>query len=725
MNRLILSVYERRKHPQYEQIHLLSKDEKISIPLLRQRLYDIVLTGKLVLCLDSELSKLFKDDYSFNDHGIYYDVFCNSNFDFRVHQLEKELKKEQLKHQKLLLKDRQKADLLYLNILEIEIQLKDLQLQTAFVLVPLESRTQKRDYQRWLEYENFLDPVSKYEKQDKVIVTSACILDIETTSLDFETGSITMIGIKPLASMHYQVIVNPTVDQIKDLFSYLEGKAVIGHNLLFDLSWLMAKAGLEFVPSIETVDTMLLAHVSGERQLSLKHLSMMYGNFKGRRNTMTADEYYLVEDLLATELLYNKFKAALNTFAGKLVSNAVKAFSEVKVNGVVIDDARLFEVRDHYRSYDVPHYHFNVDSNRELAKFLLDEGVPLTDKTDKGDYKVDIETLENYNNYPVVQEYLDYQKEMGIYQKFIKPYCELESFVIRPDIKLWGTETGRLSCSNPNVQQIPNRSLFKDIFRSRFKGDGYIASIDLDQAELRIAALLSGDEIYARALLSNDFHKLVASKTFEKPESEVTKQERFTAKSVNFGGVLYGGSAKGIASRIKVATELVAKVQEWYKQEYERLTYWIESEKIKAVKTNQITTYFGRTRELEEVHDRKMRWDEKRRIGVNTAVQSVASDVMLYVVTRLAGLLRKNKLKSKILFPVHDELLIDIYKPELDQIVDLLKQSFKDVLKTPLGQLELSKTLPISGVLEYGQSWLYVKNEKYPPDGKVKISSLE
>jgi DNA polymerase-1 len=103
--------------------------------------------------------------------------------------------------------------------------------------------------------------------------------------------------------------------------------------------------------------------------------------------------------------------------------------------------------------------------------------------------------------------------------------------------------------------------------------------LTLDQAELRIAALLSGDEIYSQALLSNDFHRLVASKTFGKPEKEVSKQERFVAKSVNFGGVLYGGSASGIATRIKVDPMVVEKVQQWYKQEFVKLTNWIEKHK--------------------------------------------------------------------------------------------------------------------------------------------------
>ncbi len=715
MERLILSIYERKKNPHYEQVHLLSKEEKVSVPLLRERLYPLDLTGKLVLCLDSELSKLFKEDYSFNDHGIYYDCFYNSNFDLHLYKVEKD-------KAKLVAKYKKKPTEGIANVLEFtDLELAQRSSQVAFVLVPLEQQTQKRDYERWLNFESFVDPVEAYKHADFWnFEDNNYVLDIETTSLDFNTGEITLIGLKAVDGKTYKILSNPNAILIQGLLRNLEGKTIIGHNLLFDLSWLMAKAGLEFVPNFEVIDTMLLAHVSGERQLSLKHLSMMYGNFKGRRNTMTADESYLVEDLLATELLYNKFKGALNTFAGKLVCQAVRAFSETKVAGIKLDSDKLFQLRDYYQNLiDNPKYSFNVNAPREVAQYFLEQGVQLQTKNERGDYSVDQKVIETYKH-PVVVEYLDYKKEINIYNKYIKSYSTMQSFTIHPNIMLFGTETGRLSCSDPNVQQIPNKSEFKAIFKSRYGSDGYVATIDLDRAELGIAALLSGDEVYAKALTSQDFHRLVASKTFGKPEKDVTKQERFVAKAVNFGGVLYGGSAKGIASRIHVEADVVAKVQEWYKHEFVVLTDWIETQKDISVKTNQVITFFGRTRSLEG-----LRWDQKRRIGVNTAVQSIASDVMTYIVTRLSGLIRKNKLRSKVMFPVHDELLIDIYKPELDKVIELLKQSFRDVLKTPIGQLKLSSTLPISGTLEWGNSWLELKNEKYPPIGSVKISSLE
>lgn len=719
LDKLIVSVYPTKKPKDIELVSLLDKGDKKSIPDLRKALAGIDLKNKLILITDSTLAKLFKSDYGFNDHGIYFDLVE----DFRItnEELERQYKKEHnLYVSKPLPSEHEISFNLYRkNYIE--------RCKLNSVVVFMEKETAKRDYERFMNYENFVDPINQYSVSTNLdlyfTLHDDCkefIIDIETTGLDFTKDNLTMLSVKAVGSKELLVLENPDVASVKRILEVLENHVIIGHNLVFDLSWLMFYSSLNKALDWQTIDTMLLAHVSGERRLSLKHLSMMYGNFKGRRNTLTADEAYLVEDMLTTELLYNKFSSVYNCFAGRLVCEAVKAFSEVKVRGCYIDSKVLFELRDDYSHLETEEkYNFNINSNRELADYFIKNGVELNHKTATGDYKVDKITLSYLApKYEIVQEYLDYKAELSIYQKYIKPYCELQSFVLRPDILLFGTETGRLSAQNPNVQQIPNKSKFKDIFRSRFE-NGYIATIDLDRAELGIAALLSGDEDYVKALLSDDFHRLIASMTFEKPENEITKNERFVAKAVNFGGVLYGGSANGIASRINVESEVVAKVQEWYKQGFPTLTNWIEQQKQLAVRTSQVETFFGRTRILSN-----MRYDQKMRIGVNTAVQSVASDVMLYIVVRLAGLLRKTDLQSTILFPVHDELLLDIKAAELEQVEKLLQQAFKDVLKTPLGKLSLSDKLPISGTLEYAKSWLYLKSDKYQPEGELYVSSL-
>ena len=673
MQKMILTTYP-VKEKSIPIIALLDKGKPISIPAMRKALKGLDLDDRLILCTDPKISKLFKADYGTNDHGIYYDVDTNPGSGKAINA----------------------------------------------VIVPLEQQTKERDFERFLGYDDFVDPTSGYSVSSDLNSYFAkskedhFILDIETTGLDFTVDKITMLSVKELGRDEILICDNPSVDVIKGVFSHLEGKKVIGHNLVFDLSWTMYNCGLVFAPIFQTIDTMLLAHVAGERRLSLKHLSMMYGNFKGRRNTLTADHAYLIEDMLTTETIYEKFKDHYTSFSGRLVCEAVKTFSEIKVAGLEIDQDKLFGLRDDYQHLEQEGRYST--SNRELAAFFLKEGVPLFQKTEGGDFSVARPVLEYFKSYPIVEEYLDYKAELSIYQKYIKPYCELDSFILRPNLKLAGTDTGRLSCSDPNVQQIPNKSKFKDIFRSRFEG-GFIATIDLDRAELGIAALLSGDDAYAEAMTTQDFHSLVARKTFQK--EDITKAERFTAKAVNFGGVLYGGSAKGIASRIGVETEIVAKIQDWYKKEYSTLTNWIEDQKSSAVTLSSIQTYFGRNRVLDGLRE-----DQKRRIGVNTAVQSVASDVMLYIIVKLSLLLRKGQLRSKILFPVHDELLLDIHPLEIEEVIKLLEDVFKSLLETPIGKLKLSETLPISGTLEWGESWLYLKSEKYQPIGSKYISSL-
>ena len=722
LEKLIITIYPTKKPKDIELISLLDKSEKATTPLLRKRLSDIDLKNKLILINNRELSKLFKPDYTFNDHGIYYDLI----YDFRISNSDYERlykKEHKLYVSKPLPEEHVESCANWVTEQLLQNRLNS-------VVVFMERETSKRDYERFLQYDSFVDTVSDYSVLrnysdmnyyfQKYSEVRAFILDIETTGLDFTKDSLLMLSVKAVEASEVLIIHNPDVYDIKLILKALEGKKVIGHNLLFDLSWLMYYCSMEFSPDFDTIDTMLLAHVSGERRLSLKHLSMMYGNFKGRRNTLDADEAYLIEDMLTTELLWNQFKHIYNSFAGRLVCEAVKSFAETKVSGVVLDKNRLFEIRDEYKHLEEPKYDFNVNSNSDLAEYFIGKGVVLTEKTEKGSLRVDQISLNKIRDkYPVVAEYLDYKAELNIYQKYILPYCALTDVTIRPNIKLFGTETGRLSCSDPNVQQIPNKSLFKDIFRSRFE-DGLIATIDLDRAELGIAALLSGDSDYVKALLSDDFHRLIAAMTFQKKEEEVTKLERFTAKAVNFGGVLYGGSARGIAARIDVETEVVEKIQNWYKQGFPILTEWIEKTKHNSAKTRAVHTYFGRTRILNN-----MDYAQAMRIGVNTSVQSVASDVMLYIVVRLSSLLRKNKLQSKILFPVHDELLLDIKHSELETVEELLQQAFSDVLKTPLGKLELSKILPISGTLEYAKSWLYLKSDKYQPEGKLFISSLK
>lgn len=673
MNKVILTLRDTRlEYKGIPIISLLKEGESEKVSTIRKNLLELDLQDSLILSTSSKINKLFKDDYEFNDHGIYYPILPNP----------------------------------------------DKTGNACGKVVFFEKETASRDLERFLLFEDFLDPILGYSKSDVIEESSEYILDIETTGLDFKKDKIFSIGIKALDSKLYHIISAPTMEDIKVLFKTLEHKLVIGHNLVFDLTWLLFHGGFRYFPeNIRLVDTMLLAHVSGERKLSLKHLSMMYGDFLGRRGDYFNDEY-LLEDLLSTECLFHQFSPYKEYTATKIICEATKSLCEMRLNGVYFSQEKLFELRDTLKP-DEFQYNFNYNSPLEVQEFFLSQGVHLKEKTATGNFSVAAPVLKKLDN-EVVKDFLKFKSDLNIYQKFIVPYCNMTHTQIHADFLLWGTETGRLSCRNPNLQQIPNASEFKDIFRSRFK-NGYIGSLDLDQAELRVAALLSQDEIYAQALLADDFHSLIASKAFNVPILEVTKSQRNVAKTVNFGGVLYGGSAKGIAFRIGESPEVVQQIQIWYESNFPILTSWMEEEKEKALQLGYVVTYFGRRRWLSNKVYRK---DEIERLAVNTLVQSVASDIMTFIVAQVDYQLRKSKLKSVILFPVHDEILLDIHPDELTEVQEILQQSFSKIYQTSLRHLRVSKILPMTGTFEYGSSWLYVKNKTYPSLGFRKFSSF-
>lgn len=571
------------------------------------------------------------------------------------------------------------------------------------------------------------------------------VVDIETSGLDL-TATIHYIGMADddgnyfiLESPKNRVDketgresirpIEPTV--IKELGTYLYdcGVELICHNTSFELYQFVGHdpfrddSDWQYIP---TIDTMLLAHNGGnEWNLRLKHLMSMYTNLPGSHaGGGVYDREYLALDLIGTKEIYKRFEPELETYSGQLMCDMSGILGTMRARGVPIDQ-KLLKVLYDQLSVEVEESSANLEklfgkgvnwnSPAQVANALLSAGIPLSAKTKSGNLSVAETVLEGLaEKYPQVAALLAHRGKAKLYSGFVSPYVEANTAYVYPSLMLHGAETGRLSCRNPNLQQIPREGIFKQIFKSRWEG-GLYALVDLDQAELRAAAIISGDHAFVEALLAEDAHRAIASIVFNKPQEDITAAERKASKAVTFG-TLYGGTPEGLAARAGIPVSRADHVQKelfgnfpglaaWARE----IKMWVENERDPLI----FRTPFGRKRNLTKVR----RWEGTTgayRKAINTNPQSLASDIMLSIVRNIFFNLQEADLRSRPLFLVHDSCLLEVYPGEEQAVGAAVQQSFAE-LRTPLDAYKMAHLLPMSGELLMGETWAHVEstNEAY------------
>jgi DNA polymerase-1 len=278
--------------------------------------------------------------------------------------------------------------------------------------------------------------------------------------------------------------------------------------------------------------------------------------------------------------------------------------------------------------------------------------------------------------------------------------------------------------SDPNLQQVSREGPLKLIFvpRPEFAG-GHYGLVDLEQAELRVAALLSNDEALVEALLSEDTHRYIASRLLGKPMDQITPTERKASKKVTFG-VLYGGSAPGIAGKADLPVELIVEIMQMLGREFKALAKWMRQRKREAQETGWISTLFGRQRDVTDLRKRGD-FGAIGRQAVNTPIQSLASDSMLVIARAFDRGLRREKLHSRILWTIHDSTITEVYPGEEEAVARMAQEAFESLNDTPLAKLPLSDRLPLTGSFLIAKSWAQVEstNEHYEPGPSWNCSS--
>ena len=335
---------------------------------------------------------------------------------------------------------------------------------------------------------------------------------------------------------------------------------------------------------------------------------------------------------------------------------------------------------------------FNINSPKQLGVVLFENmKLPGGRKTKTG-YSTAADVLEKLApEHPVVAKILEYRQ----YTKLKSTYADGLANYIQNDGRIHGkfnqtiTATGRISSTEPNLQNIPVRMELGRLIRKVFiPEDGYrFVDADYSQIELRVLAHCSGDEHLIQAYKEqSDIHRITASQVFHIPFDEVTPQQRRNAKAVNFG-IVYGISSFGLSQDLSITRKEAAKYIDDYFATYPGIKTFLDHAVRHAREEGYVVTLFGRRRPVPELSSSNfMQRSFGERVAMNSPIQGTAADIIKIAMIRVNQRLKDQKMMSRLVLQVHDELLIEAYEPELDEVQNILKEEMEHAaeLKVPL-----------------------------------------
>ena len=364
--------------------------------------------------------------------------------------------------------------------------------------------------------------------------------------------------------------------------------------------------------------------------------------------------------------------------------------SELETFGIKLQDGIDFLTQE---IYNLAGEEFNIKSPKQLGELLFEKlKLPVVKKTKSG-YSTDVDVLEKLRTeHPIIEKILEYRqltKLNSTYVEGLKPFINPKTKRIHSFFHQTITATGRISSTEPNLQNIPTRIEFGKQLRKVFKpakGKVYIDA-DYSQIELRVLAHLSEDEHMIEAFKNGeDIHRQAASKVFGIPQDEVTKEQRSSAKAVNFG-IVYGISEFGLGQQLGINRNKAKEYIEQYLTEYSGVRMFMQESIKKAKETGYSMTMFGRRREIAELKSNNyMVRQFGERAAMNTPVQGTAADIMKIAMIKVFKELQKRNLQTKIVLQVHDEMMLEAPIEEKEKVKKLLQECMESAasLKVPL-----------------------------------------
>ena len=396
----------------------------------------------------------------------------------------------------------------------------------------------------------------------------------------------------------------------------------------------------------------------------------------------------------------------------------VLTLTRMELEGIKCDSSILTGIGDelavNIKKYEQEIYSeagttFNINSPKQLGTVLFEKmhiPYPKSGKSKSGSYSTAADVLDKLrSDNKIVDDVLSYRKLSKLKSTYVDGLLPLigPDGRVRPHFMQTVAATGRLSCTEPNLQNIPIRDDYGRLIRKAFVAeDGeLLTGSDYSQIELRILAALSGDEsLIADFKAGKDIHKATASRVFEIPESEVTVLDRTRAKAVNFG-VVYGMSGFGLGESLNISRSEGQKYINEYFTKHAAVKDYLDEQVRTGEETREVRTYFGRLRKIPEFASRKfMERELAKRLAMNTPIQGTAADIIKIAMNSVSMELRKRGLESKLILQIHDELIVEGPEAEASEVKDIL-------VKCMMGAAELAVDLECD--IHTGKTWYELK----------------
>ena len=591
-------------------------------------------------------------------------------------------------------------------------------------------------------YHLITKPEERKELLDILMAQKSVCFDTETDSIEPLHANIVGMSFSYKAREAFYVATphdfegaKKIVEEFRPLFE-AEHIEKIAHNIKFDIK-VINRYGVHVVAPL--FDTMIAHYLMNpDSKQSMDFLAEMYLNYKpvsiealigkkGKNQKTMADlspedvSDYACEDADITWQLSDIFKPELQKENLKelfynMEMPLVEVLKGMEQEGIAIDSEGLLEYSKELEASLIDldtsikqeaGMEFNIDSPRQLGQVLFDhmEITTKAKKTKTGQYATGEDVLQKLKHtHAIVPMILEYRQLRKLKNTYVDPLPTLVDKVdgrIHTSYMQTVAATGRLSSHNPNLQNIPIRSDKGKEIRKSFvsRGPEYkLMAADYSQIELRIIAALSGDANMIEAFKSGqDIHASTAAKVFHVSLDEVTREQRSSAKAVNFG-IIYGQSAFGLAQNLGISRKEAKAIIDAYFSQYPTIKGYMADAVSKAREQGYVETIMQRRRYLKDINSANavVRGFAERN-AVNAPIQGSAADIIKMAMIGVDGAMKEAKMKSKMLLQVHDELVFDVHVSEIDQLQKLVKDEMESAVEL---------VVPMEVEMEVADNWL-------------------